>query len=51
MGLITVSCTTDTDEINASSQKIENKTISNSVSDPHATDDGVLPPIKPITDQ
>jgi PBP1b-binding outer membrane lipoprotein LpoB len=52
--LVTVSCTTDTDGVNSTSQKqndavlsITNDSITKTLSTTFATDDGVIPPIKP----
>lgn len=56
IGLVAVSCSTDTDGITTSSQKqnyelnskkTDSITIAKTPSTTFATDDGVLPPIKP----
>jgi len=54
MGLMTISCTTDTEEVNSTSQKqndgVYAKTTDSITKTPptiFATDDGVIPPIKP----
>lgn len=54
LGLMIISCTTDTEEVNSSSQKQNDGVylkIADSISKPPlntvATDDGIIPPIKP----